>query len=285
MTLIYIFITLVIDFIAVDLERFRKFNWFITLYESLNSNYGNNKYWDSGLGLIVLLAIPVAALSLFLFILSFLHIAIEIFFVISVLLYCMAPRKIFDQINDSIIAAGHEESDLVMETAHLIDREVSGASDNNDVVIMKSIFKETHTQILATVFWYLVLGITGVFLYRLVEKLHSELKDNSSEFSESVSILLNIFEWPSVRVFAIGLALAGNLVTAISALKKSQIFSLDANYSLLTTIGIAALQYSPDSDISNGEKSYWLNQFKFLITRTLVILLIFVAIMILSGVG
>ena len=103
MTLIYIFITLVIDFIAVDLERFRKFNWFISLYESLNSNYGNNKYWDSGLGLIVLLAIPVAALSLFLFVLSFLHIAIEIFFVISVLLYCMAPRKIFDQINDSII--------------------------------------------------------------------------------------------------------------------------------------------------------------------------------------
>ena len=150
---------------------------------------------------------------------------------------------------------------------------------------MKSVFIESHRQIMAAIFWYFLLGIVGVFLYRLVDRLHSELKGTSSGFSESTSILLNILEWPSVRLFAIGLALAGNLTESIAVLKKSEVFSIEDNHSLLTGIGIAALQYLPQLDSSDREKSYWLNQFKFLIIRTLVIWVVIAGIIILSDIS
>ena len=138
---------------------------------------------------------------------------------------------------------------------------------------------------MSAIFWFFLLGVLGVFLYRLVDKLHDELKSVSNDLSESTTILLNILDWPSTRLFAIGLALAGNLAEAIASLKKSEVFSIESNYSLLVRIGMAALQYLPDSDVSGGEKSYWLNQFKFLIIRTLVILFVIAGIIILSDIN
>ena len=285
MTLIFIFITLVIDFIAVDLERFRRFNWFISLYRLLNNNYINNKFWDSSYGLLALLSIPIVLFSLVLFLLSFFPPIIEAIFILFILVYCIAPKRIFNQFNNYIISIEKDDVDTAIDAELLINKDITDKLDTTDVAIMKSVFVETHKQILAAIFWYLMLGITGVFMYRLVEKLHDEIKNDSTSLSESTSILLSIIEWPSTRVFAIGLALAGNLVSATMALKKSDIFSLDANYSLLTSIGIGALQYSSDSDVLKGEKAYWLNQFKLLIIRTFIILIIFIAIMILSGIN
>ena len=79
--------------------------------------------------------------------------------------------------------------------------------------------------------------------------------------------------------------MAGNLTEAIAALKKSEVFSIEANHSLLTGIGIAALQYLPELDSSDREKSYWLNQFKFLIIRTLIIWIVITGIIILSDIS
>ena len=79
--------------------------------------------------------------------------------------------------------------------------------------------------------------------------------------------------------------MAGNLAEVIASLKKSEVFSIEANYPFLIGIGIAALQYLPDSDVSGGEESYWLNQCKFLVIRTAVILLVIAGIIILSDIN
>ena len=289
MTLVFVLITLAIDLISIDLERFRKFNWFISLYHLSDRRFMNNKYWDGNFGLLGLLAIPILSLSLIIFILGYWSSFAEAILVISILIYCISPKKLLSQFDKYIISIEKEEADASVLAQQLINKEITNNSDDVEVAIMKSFFVGAHKQILAAIFWYFMLGVVGVLLYRLVDKLHDELHDElkgvCNSFSESTSILLNILEWPSTRVFAIGLALAGNLVGAISVLKKSDIFSIETNYSLLTDIGIAALQYSPELDVPNEEKSYWLNQFKFLVIRTLIIWIVIVGIIILSGIN
>lgn len=285
MTLVFVLITLAIDLISIDLERFRKFNWFISLYHLSDRRFMNNKYWDGNFGLLGLLAIPILSLSLIIFILGYWSSFAEAILVISILIYCISPKKLLSQFDKYIISIEKEEADASVLAQQLINKEITNNSDDVEVAIMKSFFVGAHKQILAAIFWYFMLGVVGVLLYRLVDKLHDELSNVSNGFSESTSILLNILEWPSTRVFAIGLALAGNLVGAISVLKKSDIFSIETNYSLLTDIGIAALQYSPELDVPNEEKSYWLNQFKFLVIRTLIIWIVIVGIIILSGIN
>jgi membrane protein required for beta-lactamase induction len=245
----------------------------------------NNKYWDGNFGLLGLLAIPILSLSLIIFILNYWSSFAEAILVISILIYCISPKKLLSQFDKYIISIEKEEADASVLAQQLINKEITNNSDNVEVAIMKSFFVAAHKQILAAIFWYFVLGVVGVLLYRLADKLHDELSNVSSSFSESTSILLNILEWPSTRVFAIGLALAGNLVGVISILKKSDIFSIETSNSLLTDIGIAALQYSSELDAPNQEKSYWLNQFKFLVIRALIILIFIVGIIILSGIN
>lgn len=272
-TLIFVLISLAVDILSTDLERFRKFDWFISLHRLLSERFVNNKYWDGNFGLLGLLLIPLLILSLVLFLFGLWSEIAEFILIVSVLVYCISPKKLLSQFDKYIISVEKEEnsSSLAQE---LINKEITNDSDNTEIAIMKSVFIESHRQILAVIFWFFMLGIVGVFLYRLVDKLHKELKDTTTGLSQSLSILMNILDWPSTRLFAIGLALAGNLAEVIAALRKDEVFSLETNYSLLTNTGIAALQYLPESDISGKEKSYWLNEFKFLIIRTLVIWII-----------
>ena len=285
MTLIFILIALAADLLSVDLERLRKFDWLMSLYNSLNQRFVDNEYWDGNLGLLFLLSIPLLILTLALFLFSHWSFFAEAILSIFVLIYCIGPKKILNKFDKYIISIEKGETDAPSLARELITEEFENSSDNTDIAIMKSIFIESHRQIMAAIFWYFLLGIVGVFLYRLVDRLNFKLKGTAGGFSESASILLNILEWPSVRLFAIGLALAGNLTEAIAALKKSEVFSIEANHSLLTGIGIAALQYLPELDSSDREKSYWLNQFKFLIIRTLIIWIVITGIIILSDIS
>ena len=56
MTLIFILIALAADLLSVDLERLRKFDWLMSLYNSLNQRFVDNEYWDGNLGLLFLLS-------------------------------------------------------------------------------------------------------------------------------------------------------------------------------------------------------------------------------------
>ena len=285
MTLIFIIIALTVDLISVDLDRFRKFDWFISLHYFLGENFGNNKYWSGNLALLVLLSIPLLTLTFILFLLSHWSSLVESIFIVFVLIYCISPRKLLNQFDKYIISLEKNETDSSFLAQQLINKEIADDTDNTEIAIMKSVFIESHRQIIAAIFWFFLLGAIGVFLYRLVDKLNNELKVVSNSLSESTTILLNILDWPSTRLFAIGLALAGNLAEVIASLKKSEVFSIEKNYPLLIGIGIAALQYLPDSDVSGGEESYWLNQFKFLVIRTVIILLVIAGIIILSDIN
>ena len=285
MTLFLVIIALAVDLVSGDLERYRKFDWFIYLRNLLDERLGNNKYWDGNFALLGLLSIPLLILSFMLFLFSYWSSLVESIFIVCVLIYCISPKELLSQFDKYIISIEKEDADASLLAQELINKETTSNSDDIEIAIMKSVFIKSHKQIFSAIFWFFILGVVGVFLYRLVDKLNDELKGISNSLSESTSILLNILDWPSTRLFAIGLALAGNLAEAIADIKKSDVFSIEANYSLLVGIGIAALQYQPEIDVSGREKSYWLNQFKFLIIRTLIIWIFIAAIIILPNIN
>ena len=81
----------------------------------------------------------------------------------------------------------------------------------------------------------------------------------------------------------IALALGGSLTHAFSAWRQSEQFSFDVNNQVLSDAGIGALQYMPEIDVPDREKSYWIGELKSLINRTLIICLAVLGIMTLSG--
>lgn len=283
MTLIIILIALGLDFFLGGLERFRNFNWFITLFYWLEKRLAQYKFWDGTLGLLIVLLVALSGLFLVLFLFESSWI-IKTVISLLVLIYCLAPADLDNRLGDYSNALDSEDANTVTSlTEELIDDTVINDGDSNEVAIIKSALVESHKRTFAVIFWFLMLGVVGALFYRLVNELDDELSDIRSGFSDSTNILINILEWPSSRLMVFGLALAGHLVDALPGWGKAEHLSFEVNNKVLTNAGLGALQYMPESQLPGKERSYWINEFKSLLNRTLIIWLAILGIMTLSG--
>lgn len=284
MTLIIILIALGLDFFLGGLERYRKFNWFISLYYWFEKRVAHYKYWDGTLGLLGLLSIPLLGLLVVMFLLNYWSWIAEAVFTLLVLIYCLAPEDLDNRLDQYITAVeGEDTSTAASLTDKLINETVIGDEDSNEAGIIKSAFIDAHKRTFAVIFWFLILGVVGALLYRLVNELNDELNEIRSGFSDSTNVLLNILEWPSSRVMVVGLALGGSLVDALPDWGKSEHLSFEVNNQVLTDAGMGALQYLPEVEVPGREKSYWVSELKSLLNRTLIIWLAILGIMTLSG--
>ena len=284
MTLIIILIALGLDFFLGGLEQFRNYNWFNSLYYWLEKRLAHYKYWDGSLGLLLLLSIVLLVPILLLHFLGYWSWIAETIFALLVLIYCLAPEDLDNRLDQYITAIDDEDAGAAASlTEELINESIVSSEDSNELAIIKSSFVEAHKRTFAVIFWFLILGPVGALLYRLVDELNDEFKDIRSGFSDSVTLLLNILEWPSSRVMVIGLALSGSLVDAFPDWTHSEHLSFEVNNQVLTESGIGAIQYMPDIEVPDREKSYWISELKSLLNRTLIIWLAILGIMTLSG--
>jgi membrane protein required for beta-lactamase induction len=284
MTLIFILIALGLDFFLGGLERFRNYNWFTALFYFLEKKLAHYKFWDGSLGLIVLLVIPVLGLIIIISTLDHWSSILEALFTLLILIYCLAPEALDNRLDYLVSAIDEEDTDNISNVSdEIIDTSVIEPEDINELAVIKSALVESHKRSFAVIFWFLILGVVGALLYRLVDELDKELNEIRGGFADSSHLLLNILEWPSSRIMVIGLALAGHLGDAFSGWKKTEQFSFDVNNEVLMAAGMGAMQYMPEVDVPGREKSYWIDELKSLLNRTLIICLAVLGIMTLSG--
>ena len=284
MTLIVILISVSLDFFLGGLERFRNFNWCISLYYCLEKRLAQYKFWDGTFGLLIVLSAALSGLIIVLFLASSLPWIVEIVISLIVLIYCLAPENLDNRLDEYITAVDEDNVDAVNEIAEgLIDETLLSENDSNEIAIIKSSLVESHKRTFAVIFWFLILGAVGALLYRLVNEINDEFGEVRSGFADSSSILINILEWPSSRLMVLGLALGGHLVDAMPGWSKAEHLSIEVNNEVLTDAGIGALQYRTDIEVPDREKSYWIDELKGLLNRTLIIWLAILGIMTLSG--
>lgn len=284
MTLIVILIALSLDFFLGGLERFRNFNWCITLFYWLEKRLAQYKFWDGTFGLLIVLTIALSGLVLVLTLSCSLPWVVEIIISLIVLIYCLAPEALDNRLDEYITAVDENNVGVTAELAEeLIDETRISESDADELAIIKSSLVESHKRTFAVIFWFLILGPVGALLYRLVNKIDEEFKEIRSGVSDSNTILINILEWPSSRLMVLGLALAGHLVDALPGWSKAEHLSFQVNDQVLIDSGIGALQYRTDIDVPDREKSYWIDELKSLLNRTLVIWLAILGLMTISG--
>lgn len=284
MTLIFILIALGLDFFLGGLERFRNYNWFTKLFYFLEKRLGQYKVWDGSFGLLLSLAIPVSSLIIISCALNHGSVILEGVLTLLILIYCLAPEALDDRLDNFIKAIEDGDAENISSLSdELIDVNVIDDEDANEKAVIKSALVEVHKRSFAVIFWFLILGAAGALLYRLVNEINDEFQDIRGGFADSANILLNILEWPSSRIMVVAMALAGSLSDVFSGWKKSEHLSLDVNNDVIIKAGLGALQYMPEVDVPDREKSYWIDELKALINRTLIICLAILGIMTLSG--
>ena len=277
MTLIIILVALGLDYVVAGLERARGAGWFIRLYHALDERLARYALWDGILGLVGLLLIPLVPLYLALYLSHEYASPLELLPSLLVLVYCLAPEGLNRRLKQRIRSLTGPEVELAPDPGA-----VKAAED--EAALIGATLVEAHRRAFAVLFWFIVSGPVLALLYRLVERLHAELRGAQSGLADYTQLLLNILEWPSARLLALGLALAGNLVEALPDWQKSEHLSFAVNNDVLIKSGLGALQYKPGPATDPAtEESHWIAELKALLDRTLIIWLAILAIMTLAG--
>ena len=92
--------------------------------------------------------------------------------------------------------------------------------------VRRAVFVQANNRVFAVVFWFLLLGPTGAWLFRVLDLMRRRLayqySRNEGEISASsyvqvVRSMHGIFAWLPARLLVLGYALAGSYEGAISA--------------------------------------------------------------------
>jgi len=287
MTLIILLCGLALEYFLGALDELRQLTWFSRYSDFLENKLVQSMYWNTSAGVIITLAGPLLLVLLIDYGLSELFFPLSYLFALAVLLNSFGP-VFLDQSLDEYIRALDNEDDVQARhyAAELCNSVAAPDLDIDEQEIIGSIFIEANERLYAVIFWFIVLGPFGAMLYRLVNILKFKYQDVHGSYADSVRHLNNILDWPSARLFALGNALAGNMIEAVEAWRANEESSFNVNETVLISSGFGALHYRPGTDVQedNLDRSYWVRATQGLINRTLIVWLTVLGIMTIAGV-
>jgi len=287
MTLIILLCGLAMEYFLGVLDDVRQLTWFSRYSDFLENKLVQSRYWNSTAGVIMTLAGPLILILLIDYGLSEVFSPLSYLFALAILLNSIGPVFLNQSLNAYVQALDAEDDVQARHYAGELCHSIAAPDpDKDQQEIIGSIFVGANERLYAVIFWFIVLGPFGAMLYRLANILKFKYQDVHGIYADSVRHLNHILNWPSMRLFALGNALAGNMIEAMEAWRMNEDSSFAANEAVLISSGFGALHYRPGADMPEDDldRSYWVRATQGLINRTLIVWLTVLGIMTIAGV-
>lgn len=141
-------------------------------------------------------------------------------FQVLVLLYCFGPRNLWSDTAAAINANPNPSGAIQMQQ-------------------LNQFFIMANQRVFAVVFWYVMLGLPGAVLYRLVN-VTAEMSIGTA-MNAAGNKILDVLDWLPARILAFLFALAGHFTRVLNCWRRHVVAGLDGNDIVLTECGIAAI--------------------------------------------
>lgn len=274
--------TFIVVLVALLIERFfdwshlRHWYWFRALQNAVIHRLSATAY--------LILAVTIVPILLIVALIDYATVGllygfIKLIFHVVVLIYCLGPQNLWADTFACVNAMTQGDKDFAADKLkHSFGIADLTYSQSVEKHFLHTIFIEANCRVFAVVFWYLVLGPFGAVMYRLVTLSVPDVPEQelTPELTQQAHLIENILDWIPVRIFVFLFALGGHFVQVISCLRKKIFLGLNANESLLTECGTAAIGIEPAQPLPQ-DGSAERNAIN-LIDRCLVITLVLIAI-------
>lgn len=229
MNFLALLLGLALERVLTHLFHLREFRWLDPLFDShlrrLRATAGGrNRRW-SALALTFLLAMllvaPVALLSAAL---RGELLQIPYFlFAVAVLLFSLGPRDLDDEVEDYGDALETGDAAGQQRVAEeLLERLPPPLLAERNEAVERAIYVQANNRIFGVVFWFLVLGPTGAWAFRVLDLLRHRTEvtvgeEDATATMEAVRTLHGLLAWIPARLLALGYVLAGNFEEAMES--------------------------------------------------------------------
>jgi len=177
---------------------------------------------------------------------------------VFVLLFSFGPRDLKDEVDDYIAALERGDGETAATGARALrEGDAVRHADGARSAVEEAVFVQANNRIFGVIFWFMVLGAAGAWLFRVSDLLRRRaafeaLREGSppgaGSFSAALARVHGVLAWVPARLTAFSYALAGSFEDAVGnwkvAVDGASRGPLDRNEDLLARVGCGSLQPS-----------------------------------------
>jgi AmpE protein len=309
MKFVALFVAVVLERLATQLFHWRDLRWLDPLFDrgialALRAPSVPPLFWMALTLGVAILPVLLVRLAIGDVLLHLPYVALSV----VVLFLCLGPQDIGEQVNDWCDAVeGGDEEQIRQRARALLERE-PGAAGVSSTEIEEAVFIQANNRMFAVIFWFIVLGPVGAWLFRVADllrrralfKQERSMADRTEPSSadeiadayraqavRDAALLHAVLAWAPARVSVLGYALAGNFDGARLAWQGFTGGGRDLgtrNERLLARVGLGALQADAVAGESEAEcRTRCARAAKNLALRTLMVWLVGFAALTLAG--
>ena len=219
MTIIAILLAFALCHFIRELGKCRKNQWLKYWINFSNDAFWRMPGWQDMLGFLLIAGGP---LLLLVFISLLLYLALgtigTFLLATAVLIYSYGPEDLDTEVAGIIDAEDEETRQKLLEK--FLGTAIPEDEDACRVLAVESVFREGLRRWFGIIFWFAVLGITGAFLYRLVDWLVSEDYPLAEGQKTLFIRLQRIMDWPAAQLMTLSLAIATDFDSVFVAWKR-----------------------------------------------------------------
>jgi membrane protein required for beta-lactamase induction len=260
MNLLAILFALSIERIFEPIERLRDFHWFTLFADWVKTTFTGARYWNDTAGVLMTVLLPVVICGIVYAQLDALLALLGFLFSIVVLLYCLGPKRVHHIVKLYVDASEHDDQSHSRAYAvELLQRKMPDSDTETNRAIAERTLVSTNEQLVAILFWFVVLGPVGALLIKLSGQLREHaaatMNEETTDYTEykRISVFLYaILIWLPTQVMILCFAITGSFVDVIHEWKMSlshDFLNPGTTRETLLQTGFKALQIDPNTQI------------------------------------
>ena len=232
MMLIALILGLVLEHVATQLLHLRELRWFDKYYDFGLAQARKYGAWSTHIVIVLMLIIPAVPVLYISFALQQTGVPWDLpylIFAVFVIFLCLGPRDLGNEVDEYCDALDRGDD----ETAHRVLIELSEAERpwvSEIDVVEEAIFVQAPNRIFGVVFWFIILGPVGAWLFRISDLLRRRTSfesvrdaDLAQDVLPAVERIYGILNCVPAGLAALGYALSGSFDGALNSWRKYEV--------------------------------------------------------------
>jgi AmpE protein len=251
MSLIAILVAMATEGFWKSVPWLGKFRGVVRFAQWLHVQFGKSAWINGAVGVLVTIGPGILLVAIIQNFLSagdgVLRWILLLVFSVAVLVFCIGVRGLNHQIDQYITALrrGDPEGAYLYVREILADARATNPAEANRK-LLENILIRNNERLLAILFWFVLLGPAGAFMYRSTTQLKALEGGEREGFLEAVFRLQAILDWMPARITAICYAVIGSFEDAIHNWRtQADVWGEDLrtrNQGVLVASGLGALR-------------------------------------------
>lgn len=272
MTLIILLAALYAQWFLGQRFSLSDYDWFTPYVAFLNEKLSSANVMEGYVGLaVIVLPVVFAVLILNLLFDDWAFHIFELVFGFVVFFYCLNAVN-YEEALEHFFKGNKAEK----EVKAFVDAALPKTDGGIARKVTNTIFVRSLNDIFSTIFWFVLLGPSGVAVYFMVSLVGQGSIKETKPVSDAARMVQAVMDWVPVRLVGLSFALMGSFHSVFVYWVKHIVTGLDSAQDLITHYGLLALDANPrESKEATHKESSASAQLVF---RSIFVWLVFIAV-------